>query len=258
MAPVARPASGLPARACVGWLRFARCVPLSGSRRATDDGADFRRAIPCDVLCRLTMRRCWTTSFPSGCGTAWTASTAASSPRSTGTARCSTPTSRSGSRAGPAGCSPRSTTRSSSAPEWLEAARSRASSSPRRHCFAPDGKMYFTVTREGRPLRMRRYVFSESFAAIASAAYAQATGDAARRRGRRQTFATYLRYCFTPGRDAAEVRADPADARASAPHMIGIVTAQELRANLGDVTRARPHLHRVDRPQHRARSSATS
>ncbi|HOY57360.1 MAG TPA: AGE family epimerase/isomerase, partial [Verrucomicrobiota bacterium] len=49
--------------------------------------------------------------------------------------------------------------------EWLAASRSCVEFS-RRHCFAPDGKMYFTVTREGRPLRMRRYVFSESFAAI--------------------------------------------------------------------------------------------
>ncbi|MEY4199189.1 MAG: hypothetical protein RLZZ265_929, partial [Verrucomicrobiota bacterium] len=39
----------------------------------------------------------------------------------------------------------------------------------RRHCYAPDGKMFFTVTREGRPLRMRRYVYSESFSAIANA-----------------------------------------------------------------------------------------
>ena len=48
----------------------------------------------------------------------------------------------------------------------------------RQHCYAPDGKMFFTVTREGRPLRMRRYVYSESFAAIANAAYAKASGDA--------------------------------------------------------------------------------
>ena len=31
---------------------------------------------------------------------------------------------------------------------------------------------------EGQPLRMRRYVFSESFAAIANAAFAKAAGDA--------------------------------------------------------------------------------
>src|SRR5438093_531424 len=61
--------------------------------------------------------------------------------------------------------------------EWLEAARS-CVEFIRRHCFAPNGKMYFTVTREGRPLRMRRYIFSESFAAIAFAAFAKASGDA--------------------------------------------------------------------------------
>ena len=55
--------------------------------------------------------------------------------------------------------------------EWLAAARS-CIEFIRTCCYAPDGKMYFTVTREGRPLRMRRYVFCESFAAIANAAFA--------------------------------------------------------------------------------------
>ena len=40
-----------------------------------------------------------------------------------------------------------------------------------------DGRMYFSVTAEGKPLRMRRYVFSETFAAIAMSEYALATGD---------------------------------------------------------------------------------
>ena len=35
----------------------------------------------------------------------------------------------------------------------------------RRHCFdEPAGQMYFHVTREGRPIRRRRYVYSEAFA----------------------------------------------------------------------------------------------
>ena len=37
--------------------------------------------------------------------------------------------------------------------------------------------MFFEVTDNGEPIRKRRYVFSESFAAIAMAEYAQATGD---------------------------------------------------------------------------------
>ena len=37
--------------------------------------------------------------------------------------------------------------------------------------------MFFEVTDNGEPIRKRRYVFSESFAAIAMAEYAQVTGD---------------------------------------------------------------------------------
>jgi len=118
-------------------------------------------------------------------------------------------------------------------PEWLEAARSCVEFS-RTHCFAPNGKMYFTVTREGKPLRMRRYVFSESFAAIANAAYARATGEARAADDAVKTFATYLRYSFTPGFMAPKYE-PTRPTQGIGAHMIAIVTAQELRANLGDV-----------------------
>ena len=46
------------------------------------------------------------------------------------------------------------------------------------HCFDPvDGRMWFHVTREGQPIRKRRYAYSETFAAIAFGELAQATGD---------------------------------------------------------------------------------
>ncbi len=45
------------------------------------------------------------------------------------------------------------------------------------HCFDSDGRMYFEVTADGQPLRKRRYVFSECFAAIAFSEYALATGN---------------------------------------------------------------------------------
>lgn len=111
--------------------------------------------------------------------------------------------------------------------EWLEAARS-CVEFLRAHCFVPDGKMYFSVTREGAPLRMRRYVFSEAFAAIAFAAYARATGDARAAEEAVRTFARYL----APG--PLPVKSER-PAKGLAPLMIGIVTAQEVRANLGDV-----------------------
>ncbi len=118
--------------------------------------------------------------------------------------------------------------------EWLEAARSCVEFS-RRHCHAPDGKMYFTVTREGRPLRMRRYVYSESFAAIAAAAFARASGEARAAEDALRHFAAYLRHSFTPG--VMPPKFEPTrPAKGLGPLMIGIVTAQELRASLGDVT----------------------
>jgi len=117
--------------------------------------------------------------------------------------------------------------------EWLEAAKSCVDFS-RAHCFAPDGKMYFSVTREGAPLRMRRYVFSESFAAVSYAAYAKATGEARAADDAVQCFDTYLHHSFTPGVMPPKFEATR-PMKGIAPLMIAIVTAQELRENLGAV-----------------------
>jgi len=45
------------------------------------------------------------------------------------------------------------------------------------HCIDEDKRMYFSVTKEGLPLRKRRYWFSESFYIIACAEYFKATGE---------------------------------------------------------------------------------
>lgn len=42
-----------------------------------------------------------------------------------------------------------------------------------------DGRMYFSVTADGQPLRKRRYIFSESFYCIACAEYSLAANDGA-------------------------------------------------------------------------------
>ena len=61
-------------------------------------------------------------------------------------------------------------------PEWLAASKS-CIDFIEAHCIDTDGHMYFSVTEDGQPLRKRRYVFSECFAAIAMAEYSKATGD---------------------------------------------------------------------------------
>ena len=49
----------------------------------------------------------------------------------------------------------------------------------REHCVDPaDGRMWFHLDGDNRPLRKRRYVYSEAFAAQAFAAHAALTGDA--------------------------------------------------------------------------------
>lgn len=61
-------------------------------------------------------------------------------------------------------------------PEWLEASKS-CIDFIEKHCVDNDDHMFFSVTAEGEPLRKRRYVFSDCFAAIAMAEYSKATGD---------------------------------------------------------------------------------
>ena len=119
-------------------------------------------------------------------------------------------------------------------PEWIDASR-HCLDFIRRHGRGPDGKLYFTVTRDGKPLRMRRYVYSEAFASIGSAALAKATGEARAAEDAVSFFATYLRHSFVPG--VMPPKSDPTTRPmlGVAPHMIAIATAQELRANLGDV-----------------------
>ncbi|MGV4439547.1 AGE family epimerase/isomerase [Ornithobacterium rhinotracheale] len=67
------------------------------------------------------------------------------------------------------------------------------------HCFDTDGRMFFEVTEDGRPLRKRRYVFSESFAAIAFAEYAIASGEKKYAEKALHLFKEMQRFLTTPG-----------------------------------------------------------
>ncbi len=62
-------------------------------------------------------------------------------------------------------------------PEWLEASKS-CLDFLEEHCInhSAGGRMYFTVTGDGKPLRQRRYYFSEAFYTMANAEYYGITG----------------------------------------------------------------------------------
>ena len=62
--------------------------------------------------------------------------------------------------------------------EWLKASKS-CLDFMEAHCInrAAGDRMYFTVTAEGKPLRQRRYCFSEAFYAMANAEYYGVTGE---------------------------------------------------------------------------------
>ena len=91
--------------------------------------------------------------------------------------------------------------------EWLDAAKSTLEFIE-KHCFDEQGHMYFSVTTEGKPLRKRRYVFSETFAAIAMSEYALATGDQHWAKRAIQVFEDTQRFLATPGFLPAKFEAD--------------------------------------------------
>lgn len=116
--------------------------------------------------------------------------------------------------------------------EWLEGAKL-GYDFLNRYCFDEDGRMFFHVTRDGRPIRKRRYFFSETFAVIAFAAYAQASGDAAAANKAREVFGKCIEYATVPGLLEPKYT-DTRPAKGIGVLIIMINTAQMLRSTIGD------------------------
>ncbi len=117
--------------------------------------------------------------------------------------------------------------------EWLDLAR-HGLDFLRRHAFDRDGRMFFLLDREGRPLRKRRYLFSECFTVMALAAYAGAAGDAATGREATDLFRRILHGHETPGLLEPKVAPRTRPSRGLAMPMILIAVAQALRKATGD------------------------
>ncbi|MBB2144701.1 N-acylglucosamine 2-epimerase [Pedobacter sp. LMG 31464] len=116
--------------------------------------------------------------------------------------------------------------------EWLDGAKS-GIDFLNNHCFDTDGQMFFHVTRDGKPIRKRRYYFSETFAVIANAAYAKASGDESAAEKARYLFGKCIEYATTPGILPAKFT-NTRPAKGIGVPMIMMNTAQQLRETIGD------------------------
>jgi N-acylglucosamine 2-epimerase len=116
--------------------------------------------------------------------------------------------------------------------EWLDGAKL-GYEFIRDKCFDAAGKLYFHVDQRGNPIRMRRYFFSETFAVIAFAAYAKASGDENAAELAREIFGTCIAYASGEKRMTPKYE-DTRPTKGIGIPMIMINTAQQLRETIGD------------------------
>lgn len=101
-------------------------------------------------------------------------------------------------------------------------------------CTDTDGRMFFTVTADGRELQKRRYYFSETFAAIGCAELYKATGREEVLRSAEQYF-TVAYECFTGVRkNPPKLNPENLGTKALSPAMIMLSTAQVMRSMNSD------------------------
>lgn len=117
--------------------------------------------------------------------------------------------------------------------EWLDAAR-RGIEFMENHCFDTDGRMFFEVTRDGRPLRKRRYLFTETFGAVAFSEYARAANDALRMERAKALYKLILMYYRNPELLPPKIYPQTRQAKGHAMPMILLATTQQLRKNGDD------------------------
>jgi len=113
-------------------------------------------------------------------------------------------------------------------PEYLKAAKVIYEFLPK--CTDKDGRMFFTVTEDGREIQKRRYYFSETFAAIGCAEYYKATGDKAVLEAAERYFQVAYE-CFTDVRkNMPKTNPENCNMKALSPVMIMLSTAQTMRS----------------------------
>ncbi len=113
-------------------------------------------------------------------------------------------------------------------PEYLKAAKTIYAFLSK--CEDTDGRMFFTVTKDGRGIQKRRYYFSETFAAIGCAEYYKATGDKFALKNAEKYF--NIAYDCFKGRIKLQPKFNPEtnNIKSLSPVMIMLSTAQVMRS----------------------------
>ena len=117
--------------------------------------------------------------------------------------------------------------------EWLEAARHGAEFIM-NHGIDDDGRMFFLVTRDGKPLRKRRYVYTEGFGAMALASYAKASGDKKAEEKARELYSLMLEYLTVPGKIEPKGYPETRNLKNIGTCMIILLVSQTIRETIGD------------------------
>jgi len=113
--------------------------------------------------------------------------------------------------------------------QWLEFAR-HGIEFIRRYGFDTDRRMFYAVRQDGRPLRKRRYLFTETFGVIALAEYARASGDEECLSLAKKTMDLIVDLYNKPDALEAKVFPESLKTRGHSMAMIQINTLQVLRA----------------------------
>lgn len=127
--------------------------------------------------------------------------------------------------------------------DWKRAADSGAKFI-KDHCIDDDGRMFFTVTKDGKPLRKRRYFFSESFLVVGFAEYYGVSGNpedlALAEKYFDLMYAIYREPTADPFKITPKENAEVRSMHSNANSMVLVSSAQTLRRISGNTEKYDP------------------
>jgi N-acylglucosamine 2-epimerase len=98
-----------------------------------------------------------------------------------------------------------------------------------KYCFDENMHMYFRVTREGKPLRIRRYWYSEAFAIEGFIEYAKASGDNEALKKAKEIYNRVMMYFNTPGYFPPKVNPETRKTKSHSIYMILLTISRKMK-----------------------------